>query len=403
MKTSNQSNNKKRIIPYGRQSITNDDIKSVNSVLKSDYLTQGPKVIEFEKKFAKYVGAKYAVSVINGTAALHLSALALGVNSKSKVITTPITFSASANCVRYCGGEIVFSDIDASTATININVMRELLKSSPKGTYQGIIPVDLAGYPVDIEEIRKIADEFGLWIIEDACHAPGGYFTDSKGVKQFCGNGNYADLTVFSFHPVKHITTGEGGMITTNNESLYKKLLLSRTHGITKDPSLLNENHGGWYYEMQELGYNYRLPDILCTLGISQLERATSGIKRRREIANVYDQAFLNTPEIKVVSESNKELLNKGIGHAYHLYIIRTKKRKELYDYLRKYDIFVQVHYIPLNIMPYYQSLGHKKGDMPVAEKYYEECLSLPMYPSLKKNDQEFVIEKILEFFKNNI
>jgi len=401
MKILNQSNNKENLsIPYGKQFINDDDIESVISVLKSDYLTQGPMVAKFEEKFAKYVGAKYAVVVSNGTAALHLSALALGVNDKSKVITTPITFAASANCIRYCGGEVVFSDINGSTATIDLIALRKLLQTSTKGTYQGIIPVDLAGYPINMEEVKKIADEFGLWIIEDACHSPGGYFTDSKGIKQFCGNGNYADLTVFSFHPVKHITTGEGGMITTNNEDLYKKLLLLRTHGITKDSNILTENHGGWYYEMQELGFNYRLPDILCALGISQLQRSDENIKKRKEIADTYDQVFENVEEIEIVSGNNKELLNNGISHAYHLYIIRTKKRKELYNYLREHNIFVQVHYIPLNIMPYYKTLGHKKGDMPVAEKYYEECLSLPMYPSLKKEEQKFVIEKILEFIK---
>jgi len=395
-----QFNKKKSAIPYGRQNVTRADIKSVVATLRSDYLTQGPVVAKFEEKFAKYVGAKYAVAVTNGTAALHLSALTLGVNDKSKVITTPMTFAASANCVRYCGGEVVFSDIDSSTATIDIKALRQLLQSSPQGTYQGIIPVDLAGYPVNMEEVKKIATEFNLWIIEDACHAPGAYFTDSQGVKQFCGNGNYSDLTVFSFHPVKHITTGEGGMITTNNEELYKKLLLLRTHGITKDPARLKENHGGWYYEMQELGFNYRISDILCSLGMSQLERAEKGITRRRAIADVYDQAFQNIPEIEIVSGGNRKLLERGIGHAYHLYIIRTKKRKELYDYLRSHNILVQVHYIPLNLMPYYQNLGSKKGDMPVAEKYYEECLSLPMYPSLKKTQQKFVIEKILEFIK---
>jgi len=401
MKTLSQSNNEDRpSIPYGKQFISALDIESVEAVLKSDYLTQGPKVAQFEEKFAQYVGAKYAVAVTNGTAALHLSALALGVNNKSKIITTPITFAASANCVRYCGGEVIFSEIDKSTAVIDIKALRELLEVSPKGTYQGVIPVDLAGYPTNLEELRKLADEFGLWILEDACHAPGGYFTDSQGVKQFCGNGRYADLSIFSFHPVKHITTGEGGMITTNNEDLYKKLLLLRTHGITKDPVNLIENHGGWYYEMQTLGYNYRLPDILCALGISQLSRATKGVERRREIADIYDKAFKDSPAIEVVSGSNQELLKNGIGHAYHLYIIRTKRRKELYDYLRGLNILVQVHYIPLHFMPYYQALGHKKGDMPEAEKYYEECLSLPMYPSLKKEEQDLVIEKILEFFK---
>ncbi len=400
MRILNKLNNSKVFsIPYGKQFISDDDIKSVVSVLKSDYLTQGPLVAKFEKKFAQYVGAKYAVAVSNGTAALHLSALALDINSKSKVITTPITFVASANCVRYCGGEVVFSDINAFTATINTEALNKLLKLSPKGTYQGIIPVDMAGYPVNLEELRKIADEFGLWILEDACHAPGGYFTDSKREKQLCGNGKFSDLTVFSFHPVKHITTGEGGMITTNSEALYKKLLLLRTHGITKDQNELIENHGNWYYEMQELGYNYRLPDILCALGVSQLDKADKEIKMRREIANLYDQAFKNIKEMEVVSGSNNELLEKGIGHAYHLYIIRTKKRKELYNFLREKNIFVQVHYIPLNVMPYYKALGFKKDSMPEAEKYYEECLSLPIYPSLKKEEQEFVIQKVSEFF----
>lgn len=386
-------------ISYGKQFITEDDIESVTNVLKSDFLTQGPCVAKFEEKFAKYVGAKYAVAVSNGTAALHLSAMALDINNESKVITTPITFVASANCVRYCGGKVVFSDINASTATIDIEALRDLLQNSPKGTYQGIIPVDFAGYPVNLEEIRKIADEFGLWILEDACHAPGGYFTDSVGKKQFCGNGNFADLAIFSFHPVKHITTGEGGIITTNSEKLYKKLLALRTHGITKDPALLSENHGGWYYEMQELGYNYRISDILCALGSSQLNEAKSGIERRREIADIYDQSFRDIPEIEVVSSDNQKLLNEGIGHAYHLYIIRTKRRKELYDHLKQFNIFAQVHYIPVHTMPYYQSLGSKKGDMPVAEEYYEECLSLPMYPSLKSEEQEFVINKIKDFY----
>lgn len=386
-------------ISYGRQFINEQDIGAVLDTLKSDFLTQGSRVVEFEKKFAEYVGAKYAVAVSNGTAALHLSVLALGVNNKSKVITTPITFVASANCVRYCGGNIVFSDINKNTATIDIEALKNILKASPKGTYQGIIPVDFAGYPVNLEEIRKIADEFGLWILDDACHAPGGYFTDSKGIKQYCGNGNYADLAIFSFHPVKHITAGEGGMITTNNENLYKKLLSLRTHGITKDPALLIENHGEWYYEMQELGYNYRISDILCALGISQLDRAEAGLKRRREIANIYDQAFQNVPEVEIVSSSNKKLLDDGVGHAYHLYIIRTQKRKELYDYLKQYNIFTQVHYIPVHMMPYYKALGSRKGDMPIAEKYYEECLSLPIYPSLKKEEQDLVIKKIIDFY----
>jgi dTDP-4-amino-4,6-dideoxygalactose transaminase len=274
------------------------------------------------------------------------------------------------------------------------------LKSAPQGTYQGLVIVDLAGYPANLEKAKKIAKEYDLWIIEDACHALGGYFTDSQGVKQICGNGRWADLAVFSFHPVKHITTGEGGMITTNNEALYKKLLMLRTHGITKDPALLKENHGGWYYEMQELGFNYRLSDILCALGISQLERIDANLKRRREIADIYDQAFKDIPGLQILSGRNEDLAAKGIGHAYHLYIIKTPRRKELYDYLRQNNILVQVHYIPVHLQPYYRALGAKPGDLPRAEKYYEGCLSLPMYPALKKEEQEFVIEKILEFIK---
>ncbi|HXA02859.1 MAG TPA: aminotransferase class I/II-fold pyridoxal phosphate-dependent enzyme, partial [Cytophagaceae bacterium] len=241
-------------IPYGRQHITDEDIEAVVKVLKSDFLTQGPAIGKFEKEFAEYIGCKYAIAVANGTAALHLSALALGVNEKSRVITTPITFAASANCILYCGGEIFFADIDPETALLDLNKVEEILQKNP-GTYQGIIPVDLAGYPIDLERLKVICEKHNLWIIEDACHAPGAYFTDSKGVKQKCGNCAYADLAIFSFHPVKHIATGEGGMITTNRKDLYDRLLLLRTHGITRDPALMEKNDGGWYMEMQELGY----------------------------------------------------------------------------------------------------------------------------------------------------
>ncbi|MDQ4141757.1 MAG: aminotransferase class I/II-fold pyridoxal phosphate-dependent enzyme, partial [Bacteroidota bacterium] len=279
-------------IPYGKQQITEEDIQVVIQTLQSDFLTQGPKIEEFEKKFAQYIDCNYAVAVANGTAALHLCAIALGVNEQSNVITTPITFVASANCVRYCRGNVWFADIDPATGLLDIQKVRELLESKPKGFFKGIIPVDFAGLPVDLEAFRQLADEYDLWLLEDACHAPGGYFLDSQNQKQNCGNGKYSDLAIFSFHPVKHIATGEGGMITTNNRELYDKLILLRTHGITKKPELLPPNKGGWYYEMQELGYNYRIPDILTALGISQLNRAEAGLKRRREIAARYDEAF---------------------------------------------------------------------------------------------------------------
>lgn len=376
-------------IPYGKQSLAQEDIDAVVAVLKSDYWTQGPAIQEFENKFAGYVGSSYAVAVANGTAALHLCALALNVNSDTNVITTPITFSASANCVHYCGGNVYFADIDPRTLLLDIDKVRELIESKPKGFFQGIIPVDFAGNAVDLEAFKKLADEYGLWIIEDACHAPGGYFTDSKGQKQYCGNGNFADLAIFSFHPVKHIACGEGGMITTNDEALYKKLSQLRTHGITKDPAQMEENHGGWYMEMQTLGYNYRIPDVLCALGISQLSRADAGLERRRQIAENYTAAFKGT---------NIKIPGNGEGHAYHLFVIQVPDRKGLYDYLRSKNIFAQVHYIPVHLMPYHRRFGWKKGDFPVAESYYEECLSIPMYPTLTAEEQEYVIAEIKSF-----
>ncbi len=385
-----------KLIPYGRQDITDEDIQAVIEVLKSDYLTQGPKIIEFEAAFAEYIGCKYAVAVANGTAALHLSALAMNIKPGDKVITTPITFVASANCVRYCGGEVEFADINPDTFLLDLEKVRKLLNASPKGTYKGIIPVDLAGRAVNLEDFRKLADEYGCWIIEDACHAPGGYFTDKSGQKQNCGNGNYADLSIFSFHPVKHITTGEGGMITTNNVNLYKKLLLLRTHGITKDSSLLKENHGGWYYEMQELGFNYRLTDFQAALGLSQLKRADKGIQRRRELAAIYDKAFAGTNFIKRRSNFND-------GHAYHLYVLEFERRKELYEYLHSVNIFAQIHYIPAHLMPYYRQFGWKDGDFPYAEEYYSCCLSLPIYPTLTDEEQQFVINSIFNFYKNQV
>ncbi len=381
-------------IPYGKQSLTQADIDAVVSVLKSDYWTQGPKVAEFETAFAKYIGCKYAVAVSNGTAALHLCALALDVNDDCNVITTPITFAASANCIKYCGGNIYFADIDPDTFLLDINKVKALIESKPKGFFKGIVPVDFAGAAVNLEAFRKLADEHGLWIIEDACHAPGGFFTDSIGQKQNCGNGVFADLAIFSFHPVKHIACGEGGMITTNDVELYHKLLKLRTHGITKDPALMTKNDGGWYMEMQMLGYNYRIPDVLCALGISQLQRAAEGLERRHEIANRYASALADLPITLPYFDK---------GHAFHLYVIQTAKRKELYDFLRTKNIFCQVHYIPVHLHPYYKEMGHNNGDYPLAESYYDECLSLPMFPLLNNEEQDYVIKMIRDFCNANL
>lgn len=378
-------------IPYGHQHITDEDVAAVVEALKSDYMTQGPRIGEFEKAFAGYLGCRYASMVSNGTAALHLCALALGIRPGDKVITTPITFVASANGFRYEGAEIVFCDIDPKTFLMDLDKLEDMLKGSPKGTYKAVVPVDFAGYPIDEERLRSLADEYGFAIVVDACHAPGASFTDSKGRRQMVGGCGYADLACFSFHPVKHIATGEGGCVTTNDPELDARVKLFRTHGITKDPALLTRNDGGWCYEMQELGYNYRITDMQAALGISQLKRLDWSIARRNGIARRYDEAFAGTPVRTPYRAA-------GLRHAFHLYIIQVDRRKELYDFLRANNIFAQVLYIPAHTMPYYRRLGWKSGDMPVAEEYYKHCLALPMFPSLTDEEQEWVIAKVLEF-----
>ena len=393
-------------IPYGRQNITEEDIRAVVETLKSDYLTQGPKIAEFESAFATYVGSKYAVAVANGTAALHLNALALNLESGDKVITSPITFAASANCVRYCGAEVIFCDIDPTTYLLDIDSVRKQLEADTKKAIKGIIPVDFAGKSVDMEAFRKLADQFNCWIIEDACHAPGASFTNSVGNRIQAGSGKYADLAIFSFHPVKHIAAGEGGMITTNNSVLYKRLLTLRTHGITKESDRFTNNlqfaagtdavhHDewpAWYMEMQELGFNYRLTDFQAALGLSQLKRASEGLNRRIEIAKKYAAAFAN--ESFILGQSG--CID---GHAYHLYILEVKDRLGLYNHLRANKVYAQIHYIPCHLMPYYRQFGWKEGDLPHAENYYKGCLSIPMYPTLKEEEQEYVIQLIQSYY----
>jgi len=384
-------------ISYGRQYITEEDIQAVVDTLRSDYLTQGPRIPEFEQKFAECLGVKHACMVSNGTAALHLCAMALGIQPGDKVITTPITFVASANGFRYLGADITFCDIDSKTFLMDLNKLEDILKASPKGTYKAVVPVDFAGYPLNEEHLHQLSLEYGFKIVIDACHAPGGKWTDSKGEKQMVGNCKYADLTVFSFHPVKHIAAGEGGAITTNDEELFQKVALYRTHGITKDPSRLTRNDGGWYYEMQELGYNYRITEFQAALASSQLKRLDWSIERRNEIARKYDEALQNLP---ILTPYRQE----GITHAFHLYVIEVhpSRRKALYDYLREHQIFAQVLYIPAHTMPYYKSLGHKEGECPIAEDYYTRCLALPMYPSLTDEEQQYVIDTIWNFYSQS-
>jgi UDP-4-amino-4,6-dideoxy-N-acetyl-beta-L-altrosamine transaminase len=379
-----------RIIPYGKQNIEQDDIDAVVETLQADFLTQGPKVKEFETKFATYVGATYAVGVSNATAGLHISVLALGLKKGERVITTPITFAASANCIRYAGGEVWLADIDPKTYLLEFESVKKLIESKPKGFFKGIIPVDFAGLPINLEKFRELAIKHNLWIIEDACHAPGGHFTDSSNNIQKCGNGKFADLAVFSFHPVKHIACGEGGMVTTNSKDLYNKLLSLRSHGITKNN--MEENHGGWYYEMQELGFNYRLTDIQSALGITQLKKNIDGVKRRNEIASTYKKAFKG--KVKFQDLPAKTL------NAHHLFVVEVDNRKEVYDKLRNKGIYAQIHYIPIHQLPYYYEIGYKGADLVHAENYYKHCISLPMYPNLTIEDQEYVITNLLNIAK---
>ncbi|MDA9262628.1 UDP-4-amino-4,6-dideoxy-N-acetyl-beta-L-altrosamine transaminase [bacterium] len=381
-----------KTIPYGKQHISEHDIQAVTSVLREDFLTQGPKVQEFEQKFASYIGSKYAVAVSNGTAALHLSALALGVHEGSRVITSPITFAASANCIRFCGGNIEFSDINPNTLCLDVDKVRKKLEAAPKGTYQGIIPVDFAGYAVDMEAFRKLADEYGMWILEDSCHAPGGFFKTQNGSQQNCGNGMFADAAIFSFHPVKHIACGEGGMITTNDLSLYERIVTLRSHGIKKNPNETPPDQGAWHYEMKTLGYNYRMPDILCALGISQLNTAKENLKKRKQIASHYIQYFRGSG---ILSPS---VINNP-GHAFHLFVILVEDRLALYNYLKEKNISAQIHYIPVYKLAYYRDLY---GDqyLPETEDYYKKCISLPLYPSLKIEEQNFVINTVKNFLK---
>ena len=368
-------------IPYGRQWIEEDDIAAVVETLKSDFLTTGPKVSEFEKKLAEYVGAKYAVAVSNGTAALHIACLAAGIHEGDEVITTPLTFAASSNCVLYCGGKTVFADVDTKTYNIDPEDIKRKITDKTKA----IIPVHLSGQPCDMDAIHRIAEEYGLTVIEDAAHAIGAEYKGRK-------IGGLSDMTEFSFHPVKHVTTGEGGAVTTNSEELYQKLLLFRTHGITRNPELLTQNDGGWYYQQLELGYNYRITDIQCALGISQLKKLDRSLARRREIARKYDEAFGKVPGLTVPYQAPEGL------NSYHLYILQFNSvdRKEAYNRLQEAGIHVNVHYIPTYTFPYYRTHGYADTCCPNAERIYSRMLSIPMYYGLTDEQIDYVIENVI-------
>lgn len=394
-------------IPYGRQSIDDADIEAVVKVLKSDYLTTGPAVEAFEKKVADYVGAKYAVAVSNGTAALHVACLAAGIGEGDEVVTTPITFAASANCVLYCGGTPVFADIDPDTYNISPEELEKKITSRTKA----IIPVHYTGQPCDMDAILKIAHKHNLLVVEDGAHALGAAYKGKK-------IGSIADMTCFSFHPVKPVTTGEGGMIVTDNEELYRRLVLYRSHGITRDKDMMQQyeeqlqqssdpalqeaadmlrgdviDPGGWYYQQLELGYNYRITDISCALGVSQMDKLDRFLERRRQIAKKYDEAFADIPQIKTPWQQ------EGCQSGWHLYMIQTmeRSRREVFDGLRQAGIGVNVHYIPVYRHPYYQRNGYAGVHCLNAEAFYERAISLPIFPGLTGQQQDYVIEHVIK------
>lgn len=370
----------RKMIPYGRQTIEEDDIQAVVDVLRSDYLTTGPKIAEFEKMVADYVGAKYAVAISNGTSALHAACFAAGIQPGDEVITTPLTFAASANCVLYCGGTPVFADVDPKTYNIDPEDIRRKITDKTKA----IIAVHLAGQPCDMDEIHKIAKEHDLLVIEDGAHALGSVY---KGKKV----GTLSDMTTFSFHPVKPITTGEGGMIVTDNEQFYQKMMLFRSHGITRNENLMTRNDGPWFYQQLDLGYNYRITDIQCALGCSQMKKLDRFLALRKEIVARYNEAFADCENI--VTPYQLPETESG----WHLYIVQVKNcdRRKVFEALREHGIAVNVHYIPVYLHPYYQEHGYKDVHCRNAEEVYSHIISLPLYPTLTEEQQQYVIETL--------
>jgi perosamine synthetase len=384
LKSKKQTPIRRDYLPYGRQWIEDDDIKAVVQVLEGDFLTTGPYIREFEEAVAEYVEADYAVTFSNGTAALHAACFAAGITRGTEVITSPMTFAASSNCVLYQGGKPVFVDIDSQTYNIDPSQIERKITKNTKA----IIPIDFTGQPAEIDQIRKVAKDHSLVVIEDAAHALGATY---KGKKV----GSISDMTMFSFHPVKHITSGEGGIITTNNRDYYELLLQFRSHGITREVDKMKTPQGPWYYEMQSLGYNYRMTDIQAALGLSQLKKIDRYVELRKKYAEMYNQAFGDMEQIQTPYQSTG-----GIS-SWHLYVIRLRLekfkvgRKEIFEALLGENIGVNVHYIPVYLHPYYQELGYKRGLCPIAEEVYEETISLPLFPKMVEKDVHDVIKGV--------
>lgn len=378
-----------KYLSYGKQCIDEKDIEAVIEVLKGDYLTTGPYVKAFEQRIAEYVGAKYAVALTNGTAALHAACFAAGIKNGDEVLVPPMTFAASANCVLYCGGKPVFVDIDERTGNIDISKIEEKITEKTKA----IIPVDFAGQSVDMDAILEIAGRYNLIVIEDGAHALG---SEYKGKKV----GNKANMTEFSFHPVKPVTTGEGGVVTTNDEKLYKKLQNFRTHGIIRDICEMQNSDGPWYYEMLDLGYNYRIPDINCALGLSQMDKINSFLEKRRYIAAKYLKLLRDIDEIELPFE--EKYSNSG----WHIFVIKLNleklicSRKEIFEALQKENIGVNVHYIPVYYHPYYRQLGYNKGICPKTESFYDRIVTLPIFPSMTDEDIMDVVTAVNKVIK---
>ncbi len=383
---------------YGKQTIEQDDIDAVVEVLKSDWLTQGPKVLEFENVLSEKFKTKYVSAVTNGTAGLHLIGLALGWQKNDIIITSPITFIASANCILYNNAIPDFVDIDKNYYTIDVNKLEEKIKSyrGQGKNIKAVVAIDYAGQPCDWKSLRTLANKYEFQLVNDNCHALGAAYKNdfSYAVK-------FADAVNLSFHPVKHITTGEGGAVLTNIKELDKKIKFLRTHGVTKDENLMEKNEGSWYYEMIDIGFNYRITDMQSALGINQLKKLDSFIKKRREIAKLYDNVFSNEEKF-IIPE-----VNDNVEHAYHLYPLQIKfeeleiNRKEYFEKLKERNILLQVHYIPVHLQPFYRkNFGFKEGDFPVAEKFYQREVSIPIYPLLEDKDLEYIAENLKEFAK---